>query len=355
MRFSTFQGAEIFRVPIITRGSRKFKLLLNYVSFVVSATIFGLIWLRNRQFDIIFVYEPSPITVVLPAIFLGKKHKAPVVLWVLDLWPDTLRAFGFSKYPRLLNVITRLVSYCYNQCTFVLGQSKSFTKSIQQLTQDKDSVLFYPSWAEEQFETVAIEPRNNAEFFNIVFAGNLGEAQDFPSVMQAITVLRRYENLKWTFVGDGRMHPWLKAEVERHGLAQTVDLPGKKDISEMPQVFEEADALLISLKDTDVFSKTIPAKLQAYMMAGKPVIGMVNGEAADLINEARCGFTCDAGDHEGLVSITEAFLALASEERQKMGLSARKYAKENFSRSVLVDKVEAIFETARRSKGQTGE
>ena len=195
--YYSYKGVEIVRVPIVVRGQSGVQLALNYLSFIVSATVVGLYKLRKQQFDSIFVFEPSPITVGLPAIAFRYIKKAPLVFWVLDLWPDTLEAVGVVRSERLLKLVGRLVSYIYKRCDLVLGQSKSFISHIRKYA-GHDRVAYFPGWAEsvftvDQFRSPKV--RSNSAKFNIVFAGNVGVSQDFPSVLKAMERLKDDERL----------------------------------------------------------------------------------------------------------------------------------------------------------------
>ena len=129
--YKTYKGVDIVRVPIVVRGKGDFQLFLNYLTFIISSTAIGLFKLRKQSFDSIFVFQPSPITVGLPAIAFRYLKKSPLVFWVLDLWPDTLQAVGAVRSKLILSVIRQLVSFIYNHCDLLLGQSKSFLPHIQ--------------------------------------------------------------------------------------------------------------------------------------------------------------------------------------------------------------------------------
>jgi hypothetical protein len=167
-------------VPTILRGNNKVKLVLNYLSFALSASIIGVYKLRKYNFDIIFVFEPSPITVGLPAIMFKKIKKVPIIFWVLDLWPDTLQALGIIKSEKIIKLIGSLVSFIYNHCDLILGQSKSFLPHIKKYTKH-NSIEYFPSWAEQEFShsslQVVDELSGNEGVFKILFAGNIGKVQ----------------------------------------------------------------------------------------------------------------------------------------------------------------------------------
>lgn len=348
--FATYEGAEVVRVPMLPRGSGGLRLMLNYLSFVVGGGVFGPWRLRGRPADVIFVFEPSPVTVGLPAVWLGKIKNAPVVFWALDLWPETLAAIGVVRSPRVLGCVGHLVNYIYNRCTLVLGQSRGFLGSIARYCDDKAKIRYFPSWAEDVFMHDSVKPAPEvpewADRFTVVFAGNIGEAQDMPAVLDAAERLKDNASIRWVIVGDGRKSDWLQAEVSRRGLDKQVLLPGRFPVERMPSFYAHADALLVSLKRDPVFSMTIPGKVQSYLMAGIPLLGMLDGEGAAVIRDAQAGLTCEAGDGAGLAQAVLALTAMPTAERKQMGLNGREYAQQEFGRAQLMDRLEALLAEA---------
>lgn len=348
--FASFEGAEVVRVPMLPRDSGGLRLMLNYLSFVVGGGVVGPWRLRRKPADVIFVFEPSPVTVGLPAVWLGKIKKAPVVFWALDLWPETLAAIGVVRSPRVLGWVGHLVRYIYNRCTLVLGQSRGFLGSIARYCDDKAKIRYFPSWAEDVFMDDSVKPAPEvpewADGFTVVFAGNIGEAQDMPAVLDAAERLKDNASIRWVIVGDGRKSDWLQAEVARRGLDKQVLLPGRFPVERMPSFYAHADALLVSLKRDPVFSMTIPGKVQSYLMAGIPLLGMLDGEGAAVIRDAQAGLTCEAGDGAGLAQAVLALATMPTAERQQMGLNGREYAQREFGRAQLMDRLDALLAEA---------
>lgn len=347
-RFLHYSGASVIRVPMLARGKGSLRLMFNYLSFVLGACLFGPWKLRGQNFDVIFVYEPSPVTVGLPAILLGRLKRAPVVFWVLDMWPETLAAIGVVRSPKLLAAVGRLVSYIYNRCTLVLGQSQGFLEGIARYCTDVSKIRYFPSWAEEVFVQddcePAIEVPRSEGVFSILFAGNIGDAQDFPAVLEAAESLSCDPNIRWVVVGDGRKMGWLQEEVVRRGLSHCVLLLGRFGVERMPSFFAHADALLVSLKRDPVFSLTIPGKVQPYLMSGIPLLGMLDGEGAKVIREANAGLVCSSGDARGLAIAAQKLAAMSKEERQRLGRNGRIYAQNFFCRDALMNKLCNWFE-----------
>lgn len=349
-RFSSYEGANILRAPMLPRGTGAARLFLNYLSFVIGATWAGITKLHRAEFDVIFVFEPSPVTVGLPAIAMGKMKKAPVVFWALDLWPETLAAIGVIKSPKALAAVGAMVRFIYNRCTLVLGQSKGFLINIQKYCSDKAKVRYFPSWAEAVFQDrsaqLAPEIEHRPDLFNVLFAGNIGEAQDMPAILDAAEALKNAPHVRWLIVGDGRKSEWLAEEVKRRGLEERVLLLGRFPVERMPSFYMHADALLASLKQDPVFSMTIPGKVQSYLMAGIPLLGMLDGEGATVIKDAEAGLTCPAGDGKALAVAVEKLAAMSPEQRQQLGKNGLTYAQKEFGREQLMEKLEAMLRDA---------
>jgi len=348
--FAEYAGAKVLRVPMLARGRGAPRLFLNYLSFVVGACMFGPWKLSNVKADVIFVFEPSPVTVGLPALLIGRLKRAPVVFWALDLWPETLAAIGVVRSPRVLVWVGQMVRFIYERCTLVLGQSKGFLSSIAKYCSDPHKIRYFPSWAEDVFNEAehapALEIPPLAGGFTVLFAGNVGEAQDLPAVLDAAEALKDEAAVRWFIVGDGRKSAWLKAEVERRGLQSQVNLLGRFPVERMPSFYVRADALLVSLKQDPVFSMTIPGKVQSYLMSGVPLLGMLDGEGAQVIADANAGLVCPAGDSAGLAAAVRKMAAMGAEQRQQLGANGRAFAQREFGRTLLMDRLEDLLREA---------
>lgn len=344
VRYSHYEGAEVIRVPLLPRGRGGLRLMLNYLTFAVSASGVGLWKLRGRQFDAIFAYEPSPITVGLPAAVMRAVKRAPLAFWVLDLWPETLQAIGVVRSPVILRAVGKLVSFIYKRCDLILAQSKSFIPQIQKYAGDGRRVVYFPSWAESVFDMQRVVPADEVPLksgnFNVMFAGNIGDAQDFPAILDAAEDLKAHPHIRWLIVGDGRMSRWVADEIKRRNLQDCVVMLGRHPVERMPSFFKHADALLVSLKDEPIFSMTIPGKLQSYLAAGIPVMAMLNGEGADVVKSSDSGLTCAAGDHVGLAAAILRLSEMTNEERAVMGRNGLDVSAREFDRDKLIDGLE---------------
>jgi colanic acid biosynthesis glycosyl transferase WcaI len=344
-----YQGARVVRVPLVPRGSAgAIRLALNYISFAVFGAL-G-VWLRLRgKFDAVFVFEVSPVTVGIPAIVASRRFKAPILFWVLDLWPESLTAAGGVRSPSVLRAVDRLVKWIYRNCSRVLVQSRAFVPEIARHGVPDSNILYFPSWGESLFQ-----PLQQADYtllpplregFKVFFAGNIGEAQDLPAVLKAAELLRDRTDIHWLIVGDGRMAAWAKEEVQRRGLSQ-VHFLGWHPLELMPHFYAAADALLLPLKREPIFALTIPGKLQSYLACARPILAMLDGEGARIVQESGAGFTCPAGDADGLAAQVLNLATMPNDERRAMGCKGRNYYEANFDRTRLFDQLETWLEDA---------
>jgi glycosyltransferase involved in cell wall biosynthesis len=351
--FNRYEEVKVVRVPHVLRGKGKVRLALNYLTFFVSASFIGAWKLRKSQFDIVLVYAVSPITVTIPAIVQGRLKKAKVFLWVLDLWPETLAAVGVVRSPKLLSAIGLMVTWIYKNCDYILIQSRAFLDSVSRRCQHKEAlnkILYFPSWAEDVFSRTenakqAVVLRDD-RLFTVMFAGNIGEAQDFSSILDAVEILKMKKNIRWIVVGDGRLREWLGEQIQSRRLEQSIHLVGRFPVETMPAFFECADALLVTLKTNEIFARTIPGKVQAYLAAGRPIIGMIDGEARDVIEKSGGGMACASGASADLARIVDEMAAMSPQQLSEMGVRGRNFYQQNFDRDKLFTKLENYFQLA---------
>lgn len=341
-----YQGIKIYRVPIIPRGKNSLTLLLNYLSFAIMGSIFSLF--HTIKYDKVFAINFSPITAVYPAIIYKKRHKTQLYLWVQDLWPESVSAAGNIKSRFVLNLLTKMVKYIYKNSDRVLLQSEAFTSSVEAKGVAKKQIRYLPNWAEDLYSDksiisigkyVNIIPKG----FIVMFAGNIGEAQDFDAILKAAVITKQFTDIKWVIVGDGRKKTWVETEIIRLGLQETFFLLGRYPMNEIPSFFVCADVMLLTLKNEDIFSLTIPAKVQSYMAFGRPIIGMLNGIGSNLIIDADCGYVGMAGNH---FSLAENVIKAYKEESNvllNMGINGTKYYNQNFSKTIVIDRLMGIF------------
>jgi colanic acid biosynthesis glycosyl transferase WcaI len=355
-KFSEYHGVAILRVPIVPRGRNPLSLLFNYISYPLSATLAGLWRLRRQRFDAVFVFEPSPPTVGIPAVALRALRGWPVAFWVLDQWPETLSAVGALKSKAALRLVGRLMSMLYRRCDLILVSSKSLVARVHEYGGKARRVRYFPNWVEGNYSLAgdvmpATEVPAKAGTFNVLFAGNIGESQDFPAILDAAEALRDDDRIRWLIVGDGRRLPWVRGEIARRGLTEAVLLLGRHPKERMPSFYRHAQALLVSLKAEPIFALTVPGKLQSYMAFGLPVLAMLDGAGTAIVEEARAGLTGAAGDAARLADNVRRLAGMSPDERAAMGHRGAEYAAKEFGRDGLIDRLEIWLDGMIRADG----
>lgn len=333
--------ATLFRLPLFPRGRSKLGLALNYLSFVFSGLIFGPWRLRRRNYDVIFVYGVSPILQAIPAIFLGWLKGCPVVLWVQDLWPESLSATGHVKNRMVLKLVERVVRFIYRNTDLLLVQSKAFVKPVRALAADTP-IAYYPNSVDDNFsapyrgELHAVPGMDDG--FSVVFAGNVGTAQAVEVIVQAAALLKEKTDIHFVVLGEGSRREWMRQEAQKKGL-RNLHLPGRFPVETMPGFMQKASALLVTLADQEIFRATIPSKVQAYLAAGRPILACLNGEGAELVTAAEAGLAVPAENGQALAEAVMQLYRMAPAEREAMGARGRLYYAEHFSHDLLVDQL----------------
>lgn len=342
VRNECYKGAKVIRIPLIRRGrGTAFRLVANYLSFAFFGSLY--VWFHKMEYDYALCFQPSPITQIYPALVLKRKCKCKVGLWVQDLWPESVSAAGNVNNQFVHRYLNRMVRRIYAKCDTLFVQSEAFSHSICTKGPFEDKVVYAPNWAEDLFctrENVDEQKYQHLmpEGFLVMFAGNVGAAQDFDSILKAASLTKDIPEIKWVIVGDGRKRDEAERQVKKMGLEKAIVFLGRYPVTEMPAFFVHADAMLISLRDEYIFSLTIPSKLQAYMAFGKPVLSMINGIGNDIIKKAGCGLTANAGDAEVLADNVRRFYEMDRWKLKKMGENGFAYYEKNFARKIVVDR-----------------
>jgi len=342
-RHEILNNLNIVRVVVWPRGNgSKINIFLNYLSFILFSII-PAIKLSFKKIDIIFINQVSPITVAIPGIIIKRIKKIPLIMWVTDLWPESVKEGGNLKSNFLPNAILPIVKIIYKNCDQILTSSRGFIESIQEKTNNKN-LSYLPQWGEELFtkktdETYINNEIEKIEGCKILFAGNIGIAQDFNCIIKAMDQIRNHK-IHLIVLGDGRERKNVMKKVKDMNLHHKISFLGSFPIDTMPYFFNQADALLISLKKSDIFAKTIPAKTQAYLAFGKPILTNSDGEVSNIINESRGGFTANSGNHMLLAKNMLKLSTLSEHEKNVMSENAKKYYKNNFDRKKILGMLE---------------
>lgn len=350
-RRETVNGVNVIRLPIIPRGNGgAIRLVLNYVSYFFCLYVFTFFHSFRRKYDRVFVHLTSPFFIGVCAKKLSKRQKIPLLFWVLDLWPESLVSAGGIKHPLIIKSQNQMVRKVYERCSKILMSSKGFAKSICEKGNFQNKLIYFPNWAEhvksecpKGFDIEKISPFDVGNNFILLFAGNLGEAQNIDALLKAAEILKEDKHIKFVFVGDGRRKDISEKYVKENGLSETVYFLGRYPLSTMPIFMRMADVLMFSLKDELCFNLTVPAKVQFYMSQGKPILAMINGEGAELVKEAECGFSVPAGDYKSFAEVVKYMSVLTKAELQVLGDNGKEFYKRNFTKEQRIRQLEDLL------------
>ena len=333
-----FEEAVIHRLPIVARGTGSaVRLILNYLSFVLSGLLFAPFLLRKKSFDVVFVYAPSPLLQAIPAILTKWIKGARVVIWVQDLWPESLEATGFVRHPWALALVRTVVRWIYRHADLILVQSEAFIEPVAALSA-REKIRYFPNPAGDVFSVhhPVLDCLINIpdDGFSIVFAGNLGSAQSLETIVEAAVLLKDVPEIRIFLVGDGSRAEWVREQVAARGLLNVV-MTGMFPIEAMPAILRRADALLVTLKDEGIFSLTVPSKIQAYLAMGRPIIACLNGEGARLVETAGAGISCAAEDAHALATAIRQIYQAPLADREQFGRNGIAYFETHFDSRLL--------------------
>jgi len=339
-------GVRVLRLPLYPDHSRSaVKRVANYLSFAASASLLGP--LLSGPADVMWVYHP-PLTVGIPAWWIGLLRRVPFVYEIQDMWPETVAVTELMSSKHAVACLGRLARFVYRRAAAITVISPGFKRNLISKGVPAEKIHVIPNWADEDiYRPVPRDENLAAEHgltgrFNVVYGGNMGAAQGLHNVIEAATLLRDLPEVQFVFIGDGVDKDAL-LQMARERELKNVRFLGRQPAEEMPLFFALADVLLVHLKRDPLFEITIPSKTLAYLACGRPILGVVAGDAADVIRQAGAGITCPQEDPAALAQKVRTFYAMSSDEREAMGRAGRQAFLANYTHQILVDRYEKLF------------
>lgn len=338
-RHEIINGVNIYRCFQMPRGHKgtSIGLSLNYLSYAFFCTIWVLLFFAfKKKYDAVFVFQTSPVTQAIPAIVLGKIKKVPVYTWVLDVWPDSVLSFFRNGAPNSIkNILTIITEFVYKHSYRILVSSKGMIPLINRNKDYSDRIIYFPNWCDDMLAMKHKETIELPAGFIIMMAGNIGKGIGPESLIELVSDLSDEPDVHFVLVGGGSEVDYLQSEIKKRKLSN-VTMTGKLPFEQMPALYKKADVMLLTLRKTDQLhlKATIPARLQSYMSAGKPVLAMIDGCAKDIVNVSDCGYAVDAGDVAALASYIRNNVLKNKDEFKCKGINSRSfferyYQKEN--------------------------
>ena len=347
-RKQIYHGANVYRVSTIARHHGAIFRCLNYMSFAISGWIFASLK-KWEDFDVIYVWEVSPVTMAIPAIRLKNRYHKPLFLYCMDLWPESIKAMGFQEGSLFYTLVRVLSKWIYNQCDHIAVSSTPFFDYLNHVIKyPKEKMSYLPQYASEELlqENFEKKPADHTDF---LFIGNIGKVQDVEKIIEASAKIPQELDYTIHLVGGGTNLELCKKLVNDLRQMDKIKFYGPVPANQTADFYRMADACSLTLNGENLCGHTLPGKVQTYMAAGKPILGAINGAGQEVIKESGCGLCVNAGDVEGLANNLLLFI---QNKKQFMhcGEMARKYFFENFVAIKHFGKLEMILEGLRNKK-----
>ena len=344
-RCEKVNGVNIYRCIQTPRGksASSIGLSLNYISFVVFASLWVLFFFAwRKKYDAIITHEPSPITQIIPAILLGKIRKTPVYSWIMDIWPDSaMAAIGPDRAPMIRKMLSAVTEFVYRNSKLVLVTSKGMMELVNREHDYSDKLVYFPNWCDDIKALPQEESQKLPEGFKIMMAGNLNTGIGVEGVINLVDRLKNHKDLWFVFVGGGTSEEMMREELKKRDINNVI-MTGRLPFSQMPSLYAQADVMLLTLRKTTQphLRATVPARLQSYLAAGKPVLAMIDGCSADIINQSNCGFAVPAGDVESLAIYIETTVLPDAEGFKEKGNNARAFFEKYYRKEKCISNLE---------------
>lgn len=340
-----FEKKVINRLPVIPRGSgTKLRLLLNYFSYFISSFLFTIyLLIFVRKYDYIIVHHTSPPLISIHPIIYGIFYRTKKIYWELDIWPETLQSLGIIKSNILLNIIKKYMEKIYSYYDLILISSKKFSKILKQ--RYNGEIQYFPNWADQIIEkksnTTKVDFELPKDHKIIMYTGNIGYAQNFDKILK-LCFKTINKKIYWVFIGDGRFKNKLSKIIRENPKLKIILINSvKADL--IKSYIDASDFTLLSLSSKGIFSKTVPAKLQTYMCLSKPIIGLVSGEAKEIISNANCGIIIDPSKIDESIEKINELVNFEKSKIQNLGENGKRYYDKHFNSRLRQNEIKKII------------
>lgn len=348
-RKECINGVTVYRCFQFPRGKKasNFRLSLNYLSYMVCASLWILFFFSFRKkYDAVIAFEPSPITLIVPACLYGKIRNTKVLSWIQDIWPDSITDRTSGKLKELLYPpLNSITEFVYRNSAKILISSKGMKNLVCRNADYSDKIEYVPNWCDDFLN---IKPSDKQipdipQGFIIMMAGNLVDSLDPESLCNCAELLKDIPEIHFAFVGGGSYKDQMEQMFKDRGM-HNAHFYGRHPFEMMPLFYAKADAMLLSLmpQETKHLDVTVPSRLQSYMSAGKPIYAMIGSGAREVIVSADCGFAVDAGDYKGLADIIRKTYLNKNLLKEK-GRNARVGFEREFTLKTGADHFERLF------------
>jgi glycosyltransferase involved in cell wall biosynthesis len=346
--FEKNNGIDIYRCPVLPRkNATNLNLLINYLSFVFFSSIWLFIFFF-KHYDYIFIYQTTPVTSSISGIILSKIKKIPLILWIQDLWPDTVKATGHVQNKFIYKIISIISNRIYKSSDIIATQSEGIKKIVEKRFKNK-KIFYLPNVVNEnkkndRFKKLQIKKKLEKKI-NILFTGNTGVAQNLEFILKVaknISNNNKFKKIRFLIVGGGSRLNKLK-KINNDLRLSNVVFYGHIKSNEMQKYFSLGDYFILTIKKKNIFLNTIPNKFINYLYMAKPIIGCTNGDVSKIINNYRCGFCCKPDSVNDFKKILNKILNIKKKEYNDMSINSKKSYNDNFTHKIFLNKFNNII------------
>ncbi|WP_214019945.1 glycosyltransferase family 4 protein [Methanoculleus sp.] len=307
-----------------------------YLLFPLHAALW-LLTTRSR-FDAIVTSAP-PLFTGIPGYVLKRTSRVKWILDIRDLWIDASISLGFIREGSIYERMSRrFEQMCLSQADLVGVTTEELGRRISSRYRVTAPMELIPNGV----NTDVFRPTNGEKKQQIVYAGNVGHAQDLDKVALAVKSMNGTYNLKFLIVGDGDTRKNLERLVKTESLTDSIVFTGTLPREEIPQLLSESLVGVAPLKRLANLEYAAPTKAYEYMACGIPFVGCGSGEIAHLAKESGGGVIAD-NTPEAIAATLSALLD-DPERMEEMGRRGREYVAEHYDRRSVALKLKQYIE-----------
>ena len=334
-RKDEYQGINIFRLRAVT-GYRDsaIKKILKYINFMIFGSITAIF--IGRRHDYVFGFNVGSLTDMVPAVVIRKLYKKPVMFWAQDVWPDSVYAYGFKKTRLLSTLLDVFVKFMHHNITAIAISSKGFESKLEPYIKKGLKFVYAPNWADDLDMDIDPVVLSTTQKVHFTFAGNVGKVQNLENIIGAFCLLsdEYQKRSKLNIIGDGSNLINLKKLSNNN---PNIIFHGKQMREDMAKFYKASDFLIVSLINEPIFSVTVPAKTQTYIAAKKPILAIINGDVADIVNDNKLGVCADPSNVDVIKEAFEKCIDMTENEKSKFIINNTKLLETTFNKDTIIN------------------
>jgi glycosyltransferase involved in cell wall biosynthesis len=333
----SYKGIDIYRMRAVTGYKlNNFKKLMRYLNFMLIGSFISVG--IGKKFDFIFGYNLGSLTDMVPAVIIRKLYKKPIMFWVQDIWPESVYAFGIKKTKIFSTILNGFVRFMYRNVDSFGISSQGFRLKLLRYVDKDIPIKYIPNWnyqLDMEVQQAILSSENKIHF---TFAGNLGKVQNLENIISAFNSMSiEYQRKsQLNLIGDGSVLENLKILARNN---QNIIFHGRKHSSQMASFYKASDFLIISLIDLPIFSETVPAKMQTYIAAKKPILAFINGESAEIVNDNKLGLHASPSDVKAISKVFEKCIDMPDGKKEDFTLNCQTLLSTTFNKKIIIDKI----------------